>query len=344
MKCGDPVLCYTAVNGARQFRHFSLANDIYREMAQQVFSCGQCIYCRKRRAYELASRCVLHASLYKENCFVTLTYDEKKEGYHNNFEYRDIQLFKKDLRTYVKRHFDKRIEVFNVHEYGKNGKKHWHLIVFNFDFSLSGQKDYRSTTFRGDKTLHSYSGGLPLYTSKKLSELWPRGYHTIGDVSEASAMYQAQYCEKDFKNRTETSIKKAHSRHSGLGKPYFLLHYKQILELGYIPMAGKKLPVPRYFQKIAHKHYCHFYDRSAFVSTSSRKALYRPFTKESPSLEMADLFLPFHQRREDYTLDLIEEWDQVISHYLTTKEDPDFMKSASNNLYDLRNKQKSEVF
>lgn len=41
-------------------------------------------------------RCVLHASLYKENCFITLTYDESKDGYHNNKEYADIQKFKKD--------------------------------------------------------------------------------------------------------------------------------------------------------------------------------------------------------------------------------------------------------
>lgn len=96
MKCIDPVLCYTSAKGLRAFRHFSLANPIFKRSHQQVFDCGKCIHCRKKRAIELASRCVLHSSLYPNNCFLTLTYDEKQKDYHNVFQYRDIQLFKKN--------------------------------------------------------------------------------------------------------------------------------------------------------------------------------------------------------------------------------------------------------
>ena len=133
MKCMNPILVYRTSNGA-QYRHFNLANRLFKLKHNQVFNCGTCHICRKRRATELAIRCVLHASLYQQNCFLTLTYDEKKKDYHNDFQYKDIQDFKKRLRRHCDYHYKKKIQIFNVHEYGKNTKKHWHLVVFNHQF------------------------------------------------------------------------------------------------------------------------------------------------------------------------------------------------------------------
>lgn len=99
MKCADPVLCYTDSKGNKKYRHFSLASHIHKLSHQQVFNCGKCLFCRKKKSYELASRCVLHASLYTDNCFLTLTYDEKQKGYHNVLDYTDIQKFKKRLES-----------------------------------------------------------------------------------------------------------------------------------------------------------------------------------------------------------------------------------------------------
>lgn len=339
MKCADPVLCYTNKSG-RQFRHFSLASHVFKIAHQQVFNCGQCLHCRKKRAFELACRCVLHASLYERSCFLTLTYDEKKDGYHNIFNYPDIQKFKKDLRQHVNssqyshittrklkrrrwpKWLYKKIEVFNVHEYGKNKKKHWHLIVFNYDFP--------------DKTVHTVKNGISLYTSKALETVWEHGFNTIGDVSTASAMYQAQYCEKDLKHGNRTNSRKSHSKHSGLGKPYFLKHYRQILTHGFVPIGGRKLPLPRYFQRIAHKHYCHYYERSAFHDLRNRKALYRPFKRDRPNKEIADLYIQYKNLKEEKLLEYQKEWDEVIQTYLTTKQEPDFIKSNNNALHDLK--------
>lgn len=331
MKCADPQLCYVNSKGFKVYRNFSYASHIFKQMANQVFDCRKCIFCRKKHAYELASRCVLHASLYKDNCFVTLTYDEKKPGYHNNFNYEDIQKFKKRLRTHCQRHHNgKKIEIFNVHEYGSRGKKHWHLIIFNHDF--------------GDKILFGGRSDLPLYTSAMLERLWPHGFNTIGDVSAASAMYQAQYVEKDFKNNNVTSKKKSHSKHSGIGRPYFLKHYKQILRLGYIPINGKKLPVPRSFQRIAHKHWCHYHEPSAFFDNSERKALYRPFIKTDPNPEIAQLYVEYKLIKEERKKELEQEWASFISEHLTSNQEPDFIKSESNTLHDLNKKQLGDIF
>lgn len=328
MKCADPVLCFIGPTGKKVYRNFSFAPHVLKLAHTKVFDCGKCIFCRKKRAYELACRCVLHASLYNHNSFLTLTYDEKKEGYHNNFEYSDIQKFKKRLRRHLE---PKRVEIFNVHEYGRNGKKHWHLMLFNHDFS-------------GDRTIHTRSHGLPLYTSEMLSKIWPFGFNTIGDISAASAMYTAMYNNKDFKNGNISNGKRSHSKHAGIGRPYFYKHYSQILRLGYVPVEGKKLPLPRYFQRLAHKHYCHFNEPSAFFDNPDRKALYRPFRKEEPNLEIAELYKVYEKIKKEKIADLEAQWAEVMKLHLTTKTKPDFISSADNALYDLKNKNRLERF
>lgn len=319
-KCMDPVLRYT-MGKTRLFRHYSLASPIFKLQHDLVFDCGKCRFCRKKKSYELAARCVLHSSLYEQNCFLTLTYDEQKSGYHNNFDYTDIQKFKKRLRKSVS---PKRIEIFNVHEYGKNGKKHWHLVVFNHDFN--------------DRTLHSPNRGNPLYTSSTLEKLWPHGFSTIGSVTEASAMYQAQYTQKDFKNGNANNAKKSHSKHSGIGKPYFLKHFDQILRLGYVPVNGKKLPLPRYFFKLAHKHYSHFNEPLNFFDTIERKRLYTPFQPGQESLDISNRFIQYLHIRSEKIEELKANWDAFISEHAFSTDKPDFWLSGENYDHDLKNK------
>jgi len=328
--CADPILCYTKGN-SRIFRHWSLANSIFKMRHDQVFNCGKCIFCRKKKSYELAIRCVLHGSLYDKKIFITLTYDEKKQGYHNNLQYNDIQKFKKRLRQYALRTYGAKIQVFNVHEYGKKGKKHWHLIAFNIDFP--------------DRTLHEHNSRNPLFISATLQKLWPHGFSTIGSVTEASAMYQAQYTQKDVKHGNSNNSKTSKSNHSGIGRDYFLRHYKQLLSLGYIPFSGKKIPLPRYFEKIAHKHYSHFYAPENFFDIpNQRKRLYTPFKKDQENKEIADLFLIYAQIKAAKVKNLTEEWETFIDENLHSNTKPDFIVAAENHLYDLKNKKHTGDF
>lgn len=275
-------------------------------------------------------RCVLHASLYFHNSFLTLTYDETKDDYHNRLEYIHIQTFKKRLRRHFDYHYDKKIQLFNVHEYGKRGKKHWHLVAFNTHFP--------------DKKVFTKKNGNTYYISDILSSLWPHGTHIIGDVTDASAMYQAQYTQKDFKNGNENNSKKSHSKHSGIGRDYFLLHYKQILSLGYVPFGTRKIPVPRYFEKLAHKHFSHFYEKQNFFDTDRRKKLYTPFKQGQENRQIADLYVEYKKNKEIKLAPLIAEWDDFIEQNLFTKEQADFSKAADNFLYDLKNKQNLKEF
>lgn len=338
MKCADPVLCYTSEK-KRQFRHYSLASLTFKQMAQQVYNCGKCLTCRKKKSYELACRCLLHSSLYRQNSFLTLTYDELRPGYQNTRDYTHIQKFTKRLRSYCFRKFAKRIEIFNVHEYGKNGKKHWHLIVFNHDFT----RDILKNKKLDSREIHSRKNGRPLYKSLKLQELWPYGFASIGSVEEASAMYQAQYMEKDFKNNHAGTLKKSSSKHSGLGKPYFLKHYRQILMNGFVSVNKSRLPVPRYFEKLAHKHYSHFYDKTNFFDLPYRKKLYTPFKHGEENLNIANLYQNYIKLKSEKIKTLDEEWTDFINS-LTFDTKPDFILSNENQLYDLKNKVTKENF
>ena len=143
--------------------------------------CGQCIGCRLDRSKEWAVRCWHEASLYDENCFITLTYRNEDLPHPPSVDVRAFQLFMKRLR---KKYAPKKIRFFHCGEYGDdNNRPHYHAILFNHDF--------------GDKVLwRKSSSGDPLYTSSELAELWPFGFSSIGQASYQSAAYVARYIMK----------------------------------------------------------------------------------------------------------------------------------------------------
>jgi len=116
--------------------------------------CGQCIGCRLERSRQWAMRCVHEAKQFKNNCFVTLTYETiPKDGSLNK---RDFVLFMKKLR----KEYGSGIRFFHCGEYGDMlGRPHHHACIFNHDFE---DKIYHQNTKSGEK----------LYTSEKLHKIW----------------------------------------------------------------------------------------------------------------------------------------------------------------------------
>lgn len=150
----------------------------YTDLPMEV-PCGQCIGCRLEKSRQWALRCVHEASLHEDNCFLTLTYNDENLPENNSLNLRDFQLFMKRLR----KQYGSGIRFFHCGEYGeKNGRPHYHAILFNFDFP--------------DKELHSVRSGNRLYTSVALDNLWNKGFASIGNVTFESAAYVARYCLK----------------------------------------------------------------------------------------------------------------------------------------------------
>lgn len=142
--------------------------------------CGNCIGCRLERSRQWAIRCTHEASLYEDNCFITLTYSPEHLPSDVSLKKEHLQLFIKKLRF---KFSDVKIRFFGCGEYGENfGRPHYHLCLFNFDFK--------------DKLLWKSFKGFKYYTSSVLEDLWGKGHCIVGDLTFESAAYVARYCTK----------------------------------------------------------------------------------------------------------------------------------------------------
>ena len=139
--------------------------------------CGRCIGCRLDRSLSWAVRCIHEASLYDENCFITLTFDDKHLG-DGSLHVSDFQKFMKRFRQFVSPRI---IRFFHCGEYGaKFSRPHHHACIFNYDFP--DKKPF----------------GKDIYTSEILQSLWPFGFSTVGRVTMQSAAYVARYVLKKW--------------------------------------------------------------------------------------------------------------------------------------------------
>ena len=147
---------------------------------RETIPCGQCIGCRLERSRQWAIRCVHEASLHKDNCFITLTYNNENLPKDGSLILKDFQDFMKRLRH----KFGSGIRFFHCGEYGEKFKRpHYHACLFGLSLP--------------DRRLHSQSNGHKLYVSEILNELWQhKGYAIIGELTFESAAYVARYITK----------------------------------------------------------------------------------------------------------------------------------------------------
>lgn len=181
--------------------------------------CGNCLGCLQDRARTWAIRCLHEASLHKENCFITLTYDEEHYPKKGRIYQEDGSLNKSDFQKFMKR-LRKRyanipIRFYHCAEYGANlDRPHHHACIFGFSFP--------------DRYPWSVRKDTVLYRSPSLESLWRFGYSTVGDVSIESACYVARYLvKKQFGKQAEDHYKgrlpefNTMSRKPGIGKGWY---------------------------------------------------------------------------------------------------------------------------
>ena len=180
MACFQPLHAYHASEADSEGKRAISFSRPKGDSRMVKLSCGQCIGCRLERSRQWALRCSHEASMYDENCFITLTYREDALPPLGSLDKRHFQLFMKRLR---KRYPKKTIRYFQCGEYGeKLSRPHYHACLFNHDFD--------------DKKLFKVEGENRLYVSEKLTQLWPYGYSTVGAVTFESAAYVARYVTK----------------------------------------------------------------------------------------------------------------------------------------------------
>lgn len=242
MPCYTPITGYASraltKNGKRQIVFSPQKGFVDLPM---TIPCGQCIGCRLEKARQWAIRCVHESKLWENNSFVTLTYNDLNLPIDGSISKREVQLFMKRLR----KEYGEGIRFYACGEYGEENKRpHYHLILFNIQFN--------------DRELHSVRNGVKLYRSRKLEEIWTKGYSTIGDVTFESASYVARYVTKKItgdkaENHYNGKIPEfaLMSRRPGLGKGFVEEYYKDIYVKDEIIMRnGLKMKPPKYYDKI----------------------------------------------------------------------------------------------
>lgn len=211
-----------------------------------ILPCGRCDHCRLERSRMWAVRCMLEASMYDSNCFITLTFSPENLPADNSLDVRTFQLFMKRLR----KKFGNGIRFFHCGEYGdKYGRPHYHAILFGIDFP--------------DKYLWKLSGDNTLYRSPILEELWPYGHSSIGAVTFESIAYVARYVLKkkfgadswvDYVDVNTGAIRKPEyitmSRRPGIGKTWFDKYGSDVYPHDFLVLQGRKLRPPKYFDRI----------------------------------------------------------------------------------------------
>lgn len=225
----------------------------WRELA---VPCGKCIGCLLDKANDWATRAYAESTNWKNNCFITLTYD-------NDHLPKDFQEMKRDMQKFFKRlrYYEHGIEYWEnprtkKHENpiryiiaGEKGPKtkrlHMHALIFNWK-----PKDLKFYKYNHAKD--------SLYTSKTLEKIWGNGFVIIGNVTYQSACYVSRYVMKKAYQKTAVADLKERefietSRNGGIGLLYWLKNKTKIIQQQGILLKIKdkvKLKmIPKYFKR-----------------------------------------------------------------------------------------------
>lgn len=218
--------------------------------------CQKCADCRLEYSRQWAMRCSHQASMHEENCFLTLTYDDKRlpmVGPVPTLVKRDIALFHKRLHNRLLKSRGYGIRYYYCGEYGETyGRPHYHSIIFDYDFK---DKKFYKNNKRGE----------PLFSSYELSSLWPAGRNSIGAVTFDSCAYVARYVMDkvngdQFDDRytwmnSETGELVSQQPEfvgmsNGIGLEWFKKHYKETYRDDSVVMNGREVRPPRYYDKL----------------------------------------------------------------------------------------------
>lgn len=245
MTCYHPIKGYRTASGVvfSELSRYDILGDI-------EIPCGQCIGCRMRRAADWSLRVMHEASLWPENCFVTLTYGRDKLPPDGSLEHRDFQLFMKRVR----KHFGVPVRFYMCGEYGPlNMRPHYHACLFNVDF--------RSDRVPAGKS----ASGEIFYNSPTLERLWCHGRVSVQDLTRETAGYCARYIMKKHLGPMTEAARAAYvtadgvirrreyaamSLKPGIGALWYEKYGSDVHRHDYAIADGAKHSVPKYYDKL----------------------------------------------------------------------------------------------
>ncbi len=180
--------------------------------------CGGCLECRRERRQELTLLQCCEASLYDENWFVTLTYDDEKvwqleEDVVWSLNRAHLSSFNESMRKYCT-YNGVNYRFFAAGEYGDLYERpHYHLSIFGLSSKLlqlpideDGESIRRKGLANGHITRLSSplrdENGNEFWKSPVISDRWPYGSHQIYRASRETFQYVAGYVVKKLRGRS----------------------------------------------------------------------------------------------------------------------------------------------
>lgn len=278
-------------------------NDKIWEKVQ--IACGHCLGCALDKSNTWATRIATEIKNHKENCFITITYNNENLPINENGK---MTLRKKDFQDFLKRlryHINKKILYFGCGEYGNTTyRPHGHFIIM-------GWKPQ-------DLKLHSTSkSDKEIYTSEQLQKIWGMGFISVQEANYKTACYVARYVQKkaglkpnkrhytneltfDTKidERTGEKFLTTHTKYQtetkdmlGREKEFILMSKKPAIGKTYLEQNKNKVihnkgillkvadnvvlkPIPRYFKKLLEKDNWEQHDKLQYkIKTEAEKNL-----------------------------------------------------------------------
>ncbi|AXL14714.1 replication initiator protein [Microviridae sp.] len=209
--------------------------------------CSQCIGCRLEKSRQWAMRCMHEASLYEENVFITLTYDDE---YLPSDRSLDVTHWQKFMKRLKKSYGGKKIRFYMCGEYGDETQRpHYHALLFGHDFE--------------DKKFYKFSkSGERLYTTDRLERIWGKGYCPIGNVSFESAAYVARYALKKITGERAGAHYEGRipefstmSRNKGIGEPWLRKWHTDVYPHDFVIVNGKRVKPPKFYDDMLSHRY-----------------------------------------------------------------------------------------
>lgn len=214
---------------------------------EQLVPCGGCLGCRLEYSRQWAVRCMHEASLYDDNCMVTLTYDDLHLPEAGCLDRSAFPLFMKRLRKAIE---PQKVRYFHAGEYGERfGRPHYHALLFGYDFP--------------DKVKLGNRGDFPVWRSPSLEVLWSFGRSEIGSVTFESAAYVARYVVKKCSGahlapHVEINLESGEliekvpeyctmSRRPGVGARWFERFGAEVMRSDEVLCRGKLMKPPRFY-------------------------------------------------------------------------------------------------
>lgn len=280
--CIDPRIAYKKTNG--QYTMAAIGDNAPLQGTVTV-PCGQCMPCRVKKSQEWTVRMMHESYEHKENCFITLTYDDEHLPENNTLIPEHPKKFMKALRQIVQRQGGNKFRNLYAGEYGEESERaHYHACLFGY-----WPKDavLYKTTPQGNR----------LYTSETLNKAWGnKGFVTVGEFNSTTAQYVAKYITKSMLgkhaeayNRTDPEsgeIIKRHppfqrsSRMPGLGFTFFEKNKNQLYALDFTVIDGNQRSIPKYYDRKFRKE-----DKAQFDAVKQKRyAKAVTFAKQNPNL------------------------------------------------------------